>query len=227
MHETHPLHLAKVFCTLSLADLNQVAALARTADYKANQLVLQAGCSPEHVVVVVSGGLHVVDVLDDGRLCHVGTLRPGDSLGWISAIDALPTASHIIAADDLTRVYFVPLTVIRALLSQRPAFSKAVMATLASTIRHYMRTRAALSAPSVAQRIYRVILGLAQDAGQQAGTPAVPLPKQQDLANLANTSRETVSRTLQELIRSGVLHKQGHQVTIANLPALQRLAGQK
>lgn len=217
---------AKVFSQLPLQDLRQVAALSKELYCAANQLLHKAGHAPEHVVVVLRGALHVVDVLDDGRLCHVGTVRPGQSVGWISAIDNLPTASHVIAASSDTQLLLVPFTVVHALLSQRPAFSRAVMTILASTIRQYMRTRAALSAPSVAERIYRVILGIAQDQGDATAAGSLVLPKQHDLATLANTSRETVSRTLQALIRDGILQKHGHQVSIRDLAALQRLAHQ-
>lgn len=221
MPETSLLHRAKVFSQLSLADLRQVEAMGSLVDVAPKQLVLKAGDAPEHLVVLIAGSLHVLDTLDDNRVCHVGTLGPGDSLGWISVIDGLPTNSHIVSAAQGARVFLIPLGVIRSLLSQRPAFSQAVLAIMASTIRHYMRTRAALSAPNVSQRIYRVILGLAQDAGE---TKTLVLPKQQDLATLANTSRETVSRTMQELIRGGVLQKNGHQVAVRDLAALQRLA---
>lgn len=221
MPETSLLHHAKVFSQLSLADLKQVEALGALVDVAANQLVLKAGAAPEHLVVLISGSLHVLDALEDNRLCHVGTLGPGDSLGWISVIDGLPTNSHVVAAASGARVLLIPLGVIRTLFSQRPAFSQAVLAIMASTIRHYMRTRAALSAPNVAQRIYRVVLGLAQDAGDPE---TLVLPKQHDLATLANTSRETVSRTMQELIKGGVLQKNGHQVVVRDLAALQRLA---
>lgn len=221
MSEVSYLQNARVFSNLPLPDLRQIEVLSKELICTTNQLIHKAGSAPEHVVVVLEGALHVVDALDDGRLCHVGIVRPGESVGWISAIDGLPTASHVIAASSDTRVLLVPFVVVRALFNQRPAFSRAVMTILASTIRQYMRTRAALSAPSVAERLFRVILGLAQDAGEAAG---LVLPKQQDLATLANTSRETVSRTMQELIRSGVLQKNGHQVVVRDLAALQRLA---
>lgn len=215
------LQQAKLFSHLSTADLERVADLSIVRYLNANQLALAAGAKPAEVAVLLAGGLHVLDRQEDDRLCHVGTLQPGDSIGWIGAIDSLPTNSHIVATVSGAWVLLVPLPVIQALFAQRPAFSRAVMNLLASTIRHYMRSRFALSAPSVAQRIYRVIAGLAEDA---AAHGTVVLPKQQDLASLANTSRETVSRTLQELIKHGVLDKKGHQISIRDLAALQQLA---
>jgi len=50
------------------------------------------------------------------------------------------------------------------------------------------------------------------------------LPKQQDIANSVNTSRETVSRALQMLIKSGVLRKVGHQIVIKQAETLKKLA---
>jgi CRP/FNR family transcriptional regulator, cyclic AMP receptor protein len=217
----NPLAVSKVFSQLPANDLAKVVGLSKHLCLQVNQLVYAAGATPTDVIVLVDGALYVVDALEDGRLCHVGTLQPGDSAGWIGAIDGQPTSTHIVAAAPNTRVLLVPIPVVKALFLQRPSFSGAALSLMASTIRHYMRTRAALTAPTVAQRIYRALLGIAEDAPPNI---AVVLPKQQDLAVLANTTRETVSRTLQELIKRDILDKRGHQVTVKNLDALRQLA---
>jgi len=50
------------------------------------------------------------------------------------------------------------------------------------------------------------------------------VPRQQDIAAMVNTSRETVSRALQLLIKNGVLTKSGHQLHIQQSEALKKLA---
>lgn len=220
MLSTSSLQKSKVFALLPLDDLQKLAPHCRDVFFSPNAIVLSANAAPMFLALLIEGSLHAVDVLEDGRLCNVGMLLPGDCAGWLSAIDNQPTNTHIVAASQ-ARVLLIPLTVVRALLAQRPAFALAVLKITASTIRHYMRTRAALSAPNAAQRLHRVLLGLAQDHHK---TDVIVLPKQHELAVLANTSRETVSRTLNELIRSDILEKNGHRITVKDFSALQQLA---
>jgi predicted transcriptional regulator len=50
------------------------------------------------------------------------------------------------------------------------------------------------------------------------------LPTHQDIANMINTSRETVTRALLTLVQQGVVQKEAHRLVILDPEALQRLA---
>ena len=51
------------------------------------------------------------------------------------------------------------------------------------------------------------------------------LPFQQDIANMAGTSRETVSRMLKNLETKGLLKREGRRLTIRDYAAFTRLFG--
>ena len=50
------------------------------------------------------------------------------------------------------------------------------------------------------------------------------LPNQREIASIVNTSRETVSRALQLLIKGGVLGKAGHKLVVHKAELLEKLA---
>ena len=50
------------------------------------------------------------------------------------------------------------------------------------------------------------------------------LPTHQDIANMINTSRETVTRALLTLVQQGIVEKDAHRLIIRNPQALQKLA---
>jgi DNA-binding GntR family transcriptional regulator len=50
------------------------------------------------------------------------------------------------------------------------------------------------------------------------------LPNQKEIASMVNTSRETVSRALQVLIKSGALAKSGHQIVVNKQDLMDKLA---
>jgi CRP-like cAMP-binding protein len=62
------------------------------------------------------------------------------------------------------------------------------------------------------------LLRLAEDLGiiKQGQVVIENLPYQQDIANMAGTSRETVSRMLTLLQRKGYIQKRGRRLTITN-----------
>ena len=93
---------------------------------------------------------------------------------------------------------------------------------LAASIRHSSTEKSMLSLPNAFHRVFVQIQQLSE--GTAAGQPLSHLPKQQELASIVNTSRETVSRALQLLVKSGVLAKVGHQVVIKEEGLLKRLA---
>jgi DNA-binding transcriptional regulator YhcF (GntR family) len=57
------------------------------------------------------------------------------------------------------------------------------------------------------------------------GEPAVVenLPTHQDIANMVNTSRETVTRALTALTQQGIVEKESHRLIIRDPDALQKL----
>ena len=79
-----------------------------------------------------------------------------------------------------------------------------------------------LSLPNAFHRIFVQLNLLTKTASEQRSGNIIP--RQQDLANMVNTSRETVSRALQALIKHGVLTKSGHQIQIIQSELLHQLA---
>jgi predicted transcriptional regulator len=55
------------------------------------------------------------------------------------------------------------------------------------------------------------------------GTVVENLPTHQDIANMINTSRETVTRALLTLVQQGIVQKEPHRLVIKNPEALQKL----
>ena len=81
-----------------------------------------------------------------------------------------------------------------------------------------------LTLPSAFQRICFQISSLSSQADSDWREDVSALPKQHDLASAANTTRETVSRTLQLLIKAGIISKVGHKVVVKRRDLLKRLA---
>jgi CRP-like cAMP-binding protein len=96
---------------------------------------------------------------------------------------------------------------------------------LAQKIQRDSEFRALLSITNTAKRIYTYIALMQRKKNGEPGVPAVVenLPTHQDIANMINTSRETVTRALLTLVQQGIVQKDSNRLIILNPEALQKL----
>ena len=95
---------------------------------------------------------------------------------------------------------------------------------LAQKIQRDSEFRALLSINNTTRRIYTYIALMPQTEDKDGQRVVENLPTHQDIANMINTSRETVTRALLVLAQQGVVFRDAHRLVILDPDALQRLA---
>lgn len=206
---------------LSDADLQELGSVSQLKALDPGQVLLKVGDLPAYLMFVLNGSLQAHECAPDGRIIGVGTFNMGDAIGWLPLIDGLPMTCSIQALEQ-TQLLLIPMPVAQRLVLTRPLMVERLLKLLAASIRHSSTEKSMLSLPNAFHRVFVQIQQLSE--GTAAGQPLSHLPKQQELASIVNTSRETVSRALQLLVKSGVLAKVGHQVVIKEEGLLKRLA---
>lgn len=186
--------------------------------------LLRAHNFPTHLIVVLQGQLQIMDVAEDGRIISVNFANPGDMVGLLSVIDDQPIVSNV-ASSMTTDVLLIPLATAKRMVFAQPAITERVMKLLARHIRKASDERRLLSLPNAFQRVFAQIASLSQQAAASQNQVAA-LPKQHDIAVMVNTSRETVSRALQMLVKKGILVKEGHKIVIRQPEQLRQLANE-
>ena len=83
--------------------------------------------------------------------------------------------------------------------------------------------RALLSIHNTSKRIYTFLDLLKQKSPEDELEVVENLPTHQDIANMINTSRETVTRTLLMLTQQGIIKKGTHRLIIVDPEALRKL----
>jgi CRP/FNR family transcriptional regulator, cyclic AMP receptor protein len=209
-----------LFNELSESSAAVVASSSVLRHFRTGQTVVAQGEAGLFLYVPLAGSLQTVIHTDDGRPIGQSPVNVGEPVGWLSIIDGKPFSASLVAAVDC-EVLLIPAETARSYLLPEPHINHAVMQLLAQGIRRHMDERRVLTVANAFQRVYLHLHQLAQESA--AGGKAV-LPKQQAIATSVNTSRETVSRAIQQLIKSGVLHKRGHQVVVISQDKLKALA---
>jgi len=94
-------------------------------------------------------------------------------------------------------------------------------------VRKEIQYRSNQGAAKAFTRIYSVIFGNQQIPAHKPGEPPPAienLPSQQSIASMANVSRETVSRAIHALIKSGVIQKDTRRIIVNDVSLLEKLA---
>lgn len=210
------------FADVDQDSLEALAAFTQCRPVKTGQLIVRVGDTSQSLAFVLSGQLLVLELSEDGRIIGRGTFGPGHGVGFLSLIDGRP-GLHAVQANQDSELLTIPLAAARQFVMTRPMLTERLLQMLSTAVRQNHKEKAMLSLPNAFQRVFMQINLIATQTDD--GEPA-PLPKQHELASTVNTSRETVSRALQMLIKSGVLSKQGHQIVVQRGDALQRLAAE-
>jgi CRP/FNR family cyclic AMP-dependent transcriptional regulator len=218
---TYPLDQVPLLAGLPEDDLQALVPVATVKSLSPGQPLIRAGETPAYMMIVLEGRLQAHEQAPDGRAIGLGIFNKGDAIGLLSMIDGLPINSTInaIASTDLL---LIPIPVAQRLVLNRPTLSEKILTLLAAQVRRGLNDKAMLSLPNAFHRIFVQVNTLASET--PTGHPLDQLPKQHELASIVNTSRETVSRALQVLVKGGVLDKVGHQIVIKQSDALQKLA---
>ncbi len=215
-------HLRKIPLLANLNDeeIARVKADIRIRQYAKREVVLHKGGSGDGLLFLLAGQLQVIDVTEDGRAIGLRMLVPGDFFGEIALINNTTRSASVVATTDVL-VAFLPAPTAMHLFSHSPSVARQMLQHLAQKIQRDSEFRALLSINNTAKRIYTYLV-LMQKKNPD-GTVVENLPTHQDIANMINTSRETVTRALLTLVQQGIVQKEPNRLVIKDPEALQKL----
>ena len=202
--------------------LEQLEARMRWQELQMDDMLCHKGDAPDGLYVVASGSLLAYDLLHNGQEVTLAALGAGAFMGELSVIDLQPRTAFIRATLPSV-VGLLPQAEAARLFYQHPLVAQRMMEFLAGKVREMTMQRVLLGIPNVFERLCAWLDNEARP--RRDGLPVVPLlPRQQDMANMLNTSRETVSRGLARLLRECVIEKTPSGVRVLQPLQLRRLA---
>jgi CRP/FNR family transcriptional regulator, cyclic AMP receptor protein len=211
-----------LFAGLPEEDLAATGSLLRLKSFGRREIVCRKDDDADGLYLLFSGSLQAIDIAEDGREIGLNLIKPGAFFGELSVIDGLPRSAHIVALQPSV-VGLIPQAAAREIFYKMPRMAEAMMRHLTGMVRNLSAYRALLAIPSAQQRVYALLEQLGQR--MPGGLVVIPnLPKQQEVAIMINTSRETVSRAIAQLISSGVLEKDFRRLIVRDPQRLRHLA---
>jgi CRP/FNR family cyclic AMP-dependent transcriptional regulator len=209
-------------------DLNNEAfgALSRSCTYKAlsrGDTLCNKGDPSNGLFVLMRGQLQVYEVSRDGQEVGLNLLKGPTVFGELGVIDDSPRSADIMALTPAD-VAIIPKSILMQCFTETPQSSLAMFRHLTSMVRRLTQHQSVLAIPSATQRVCAMLVELC-NRQTQSDVMELDLPKQKELATMVNTTRETVSRTLGQLVDQKVVKKSNGKLLVLQPESLRQWAG--
>ena len=183
--------------------------------YEKGKMILLEQSQGETFFIIISGVVKVTRLSDDGREVILAILGESDFFGEMSLLDGEGRSANIVA-NEQSEVVTLSRSDFLDCLQKYPKIAIALLEELAVRLRKSDQHIESLSLSDSEQRIGITLIRLAEELGtiKRGDVNVKNLPYQQDIANMAGTSRETVSRTLKLLETKNLLKRDGRNLTI-------------
>jgi CRP-like cAMP-binding protein len=204
-----------LFADLEEGELERFSHVAVPRSFPAGTRVFHEGDSSDACYIVSEGNFRVTREHSDGRAITLATLGPGEIFGELAMLDGDKRSASAESITDGT-LLALPANDVRSLLARNPEIALKLVAGLVRRLRAANARLSRQSFQTVPSRVAGILLQLSRDGQGEDGeeTEITIRMNQTDLAQLAGTSRESVSRFLAELERAGVVRSGRGRVTV-------------
>ena len=189
------------------------------------QSMFQAG-GPAHVLyLIASGRVKVVTLGKHGEEVVLRLLGPGEILGYRPLLANEPYSASAEVVEDAT-LCMVPAATLRELLREAPGLAELLLAKLARELRLSEELMMDVLHRPAKERVARLLLTLLDDnlGAAHPDTIASSHLRRKDMARMAGTTPETLSRILRGWSERRVVEVTRDRVRVRDRVQLERIA---
>ncbi len=217
---------SSLFQQATPAVLTQALALGVSRSVEEDGYFFMQGDPATHAYVLLSGRVKMLQITPNGQQITLRIMTPGQTYGGIALLnppDGYPATAQ--AVENSTALAWNTAQ-LRELAGKEPSISMNTMQLMHGYITELQERQQALVSERVEQRIARILLKLAAQSGKKVDEGVLidmPLTRQ-DVAEMSGTTLFSVSRTLNEWERNGLLKIGRERVVIREPHGLVRIA---
>lgn len=211
-----------IFSDLNEESLTRVANSGVLQSFKKDSVILSEEEAGNALFVIASGKVKIVRSDSDDKEVILAILNESDFFGEMALLDGFNRSANVIAMQD-SKLFIIQRNEFLDLLRKFPDVSIALLQELSTRLRASSMKIKALSLKDAEGKVATVLLQLADDIGKikQGVVEIEKLPFQHELANMAGTSRETISRTLHSFAKKGLVELDGSKLRIIDYEKFQ------
>ena len=206
-----------IFSNLDEKQISFIATKMRNKKYSKSDIILMEDEVGDTFFIILEGSVKVTRDSEDGREVILAVLSSGNFFGEISLLDGKTRSANAIAIEK-TSLMILKRNDFLQLLKEIPQISISLLSELAKRIRKTDEQVENLAFSDAEKRIGISILSISEQLGVvKNGLVKIPkLPFHQDIANMAGTSRETVSRMLKLLETKKLITRNSNELSFVD-----------
>lgn len=217
---SNSMFLKRVYLFNGLEDeeLDKIQTIAVVRKFPRQHVIFLENEAAEGLYVVKSGSVKVYLSTEEGKEKILAIFGEGDVFGEMSLLDGGQRSATAQTLEESTLIHMMRKDFLN-LIGRHPDLSAKIIRTLSQRLRKANDQIEMMAFWDVRSRIVKVLYDLALEHGilTDKGVKIKLRLTHQDLANLAATSRETVTRILQELHDRGMVKIDGRYILINHI----------
>ena len=214
--------MAKFKQRLSPELREEIETLGRIHVVAAGESILFQGEPTENIGFVLSGRAKAISFALDGSETWLGRFEPGEFFGHISFLTQNDVRFEVSAETDMS-LRLIPVAEVQALMARAPQIGEVFARDLAQRLDVMMSRLVEALTLSAKGRVCAELWRLSNPIGHSPHMSVIrPNPVFVDLALRISSSRETVSRTVSDLQKQGIIKREAGAILIEKPDALKR-----
>ena len=210
MTETSILRATELFASLGEESLSAIAATGSSRKLRRGDTLFSEGEEPDHIYIVTSGRIAMVNRSIDGRESVVALMETGDLFGEMPLFDGGKRSAGARALEP-SGVIAIPYEPVRALYEDHPDELWSVVKLLVGRLRATDKSLADSVFLDVTGRTAKRLLELAGDKDEFV----LPIT-QEELAGMIGASRERVNKAIASFVRLNWIDQSDRRYIITN-----------
>lgn len=213
----------KLFTGIPPDDVREVLSIARRRTFGRGEVVFHRGDPADTLHLVVSGRFAVRITTPLGDTALLAIQGPGEAFGELALVSPVAVRSATVSALEAGETLSVYRDDFARLQRRHPGVNAVLIAVLAEQIRGATDRIVEAHYVDADTRVRMRLRELADLYGSGEGPVTIPLT-QEDVAEMAGTSRATVNRVLREEQRKGTVELRRGRTTVIDQDAFGKRA---
>lgn len=206
------------------ACLDVISDAKKMCHFVPGQRILMEGNFAKGVYFIEEGKVKIYKTNSKGQEVILRFAGPGDIIGYNSTEDSSEYHVSAISISDAVTC-FIDAVTFQRLMNEFPAFSLALLQYYKKQLQITEQKTLKMATMTVPEKVADALLIMYQAYGASGETRDLNLTlSRQDMANLAGTTKEQVSKAISDLKNQGIIDARGKHISLIDLDALRKIA---
>lgn len=191
--------------------------------YQKGEVLLRAEDPPQGVFYVKNGYVRLYTLSEDGRELTLNIFKPGSYFSMMWALGDIPNSYHFEAMTEV-KVLRAPKETVNDFIKNNPDVLFELTSRILIGLNGLLNNIEYITSRNASKRVISSLLILAKRFGEKTKSNGLLINFQlthQDIANITNLARETVSIEMKKIEDKGIIEYEGRQLMVKNIANLE------